>query len=397
MEGISRLIADDIFRNINYDSWQELFIPKRDFLTFIAMKKTLILSLFISLKMFGQVPKMEVIVPDFGETDGIVGILKTTNPNFPYSAVKGRNFSSTAIGWGVYGTHDGYGTGVGGFALGGAGVTGNSTSGIGGRFSSTSGYALITGTGRVGIGTPTPTAQLDVVRGTSPDGTAIFRGTTHVSHFNYATNEDTYIRGGKNGANVIINDVVGLGNVGIGTTTPQAKLHVSQGNLRVDALAGNGNVQLYADNAGTISGALPIAFSAQCTTYPNISNNTETTVPFNQENFDEGGFYNTTTFEFSAPTKGIYHFDSSVIMGNVISTASSSTFELKILVDGNTNAITVQPILISFFQSLNISQDIKLNAGQKVKISFLQNSGSSKVLTGFTGACLFSGHLITRL
>ena len=126
------------------------------------MKKIIFLSLFISFKMFGQNPKMEVIVPNFGETDGIVGVLKTTSPNYPYSAVKGRNYSSTAIGWGVYGTHDGYGTGVGGFALGGAGVTGNSTSGVGGRFSSTSGFALITGTGRVGIGLSNPNELLDV-------------------------------------------------------------------------------------------------------------------------------------------------------------------------------------------------------------------------------------------
>jgi hypothetical protein len=127
------------------------------------MKKLLFISLFISFKMFGQNPKMEVIVPNFGETDGIVGVLKTTSPNYPYSAVKGRNYSTTAIGWGVYGTHDGSGTGVGGFTSGGgAGVTGHSNSGIGGRFSSTSGYALITGTGRVGIGLSNPNELLDV-------------------------------------------------------------------------------------------------------------------------------------------------------------------------------------------------------------------------------------------
>jgi hypothetical protein len=343
--------------------------------SFITMKKILLLSLFISFKIFGQ---SVTIVPN-NLSDAEFLKIKKDGIGLDHRSANGL------VGVGTYS-----------YAL--AGVIQTHTNHRL-SFSTNNGneQMTLTTTGRIGIGLISPTAQLDVVRGTAPDGTAIFRGTTHVSHFNYSTNEETYIRGGKNGSNVIINDVVGLGNVGIGTTTPQAKLHVSQGNLRIDALAGSGNVQLYADNAGTLSGALPIAFSAQCTTYPNISNNTETTVPFNQENFDEGGFYNTTTFEFNAPTKGIYHFDSSVIMGNVISTASSSTFELKILVDGNTNAITVQPILISFFQSLNISQDIKLNAGQKVKISFLQNSGSSKVLTGFTGACLFSGHLITRL
>lgn len=256
----------------------------------------------------------------------------------------------------------------------------------------------LTTNGYFGIGSnASPTAQLDVMRGTATDGTAIFRGTTHASHFNYSSTEDTYIRGGKNGSKVIINDVLGLGYVGIGTNNPQAKLHISQGALRVDALAGFGKVQLYADDAGTVSGVLPIAFSVQGTLYPNISNNTETTVPFEQEIFDEAGFFNNSTYEFSAPTKGIYHFDSSIIFGNVTSVASGATCRMTLLVDGSINAITIRPMVVSSFQGLNLSQDIKLNAGQKVKITVMQDSGSSKVLTGFTGACIFSGHLITRL
>lgn len=361
------------------------------------MKKLLFISLFISVKMFGQAPKMEVIVPNFGETDGIVGVLKTTSPNFPYSAVKGRNYSSTAIGWGVYGTHDGYGTGVGGFALGGAGVTGNSTTGIGGRFSSTSGYALITGTGNVGIGTPTPTAQLDIIRGTAPDGTAIFRGTTHVSHFNYSTNEDTYIRGGKNSSRVIINDVAGLGNVGIGTNNPQAKLHISQGNLRIDLLAGNGNVQLYADDNGTVSATLPIAFSAKYNaSLTPINNMTATTFPFSTENYDEGGFYNNSTYEFSAPLNGIYHFDCAVTFGIVNTASGTSICSLSILVDAAASAISTQDLKVGGYKTVNLSQDIKLNAGQKVKISVYQSSGNTINLAGFSNS-FFTGRLVTRL
>ena len=77
----------------------------------------------------------------------------------------------------------------------------------------------------VGIGTNAPLASLDIVRGTAPNGTAMFRGTTHTSHFNFGSTEDTYIRGGKDGSNVIINDGT-LGNVGIGTSTPAFKLSV---------------------------------------------------------------------------------------------------------------------------------------------------------------------------
>lgn len=77
----------------------------------------------------------------------------------------------------------------------------------------------INGGGNVGIGINNPTSTLAVVRGTGVNGTAAFYGTTHTSHFNYFTSEDTYIRGGKDAAKVFINDLSGLGSVQIGTAS----------------------------------------------------------------------------------------------------------------------------------------------------------------------------------
>jgi C1q domain len=340
------------------------------------MKKILFFSLFISFKIFGQ---SVTIVPSNVDNTEFLKI-KKEGIGLDHRSANGL------IGVGTYAN------GNGGF------LQTHTNHPL--RFATNNGGIQMTlsTTGRIGIGVLAPTAQLDVARGTAFDGTAIFRGSTHVSHFNYATNEDTYIRGGKNGANVYINDVVGLGFVGIGTSNPQAKLHISQGSLRVDALAGLGNIQLYADNLGTIQATLPIAFSAEVDFYPNISNSIETTVPFNIENFDESGnFDNTTNYEFNAPVNGIYHFDSSVTFGNVTSVASNPTCSMKILVNGSTRAVTTQPMVVSTFQSLNLSHNLKLNAGQKIKITVTQSSGNSVVLSGFSGACLFSGHLVTRL
>lgn len=59
-------------------------------------------------------------------------------------------------------------------------------------------------------------AILDVGRGISVNGTAVFYGSSFSSHFNYSTNEDTYIRGGKPGSRVILNDVNNGGTTKIG-------------------------------------------------------------------------------------------------------------------------------------------------------------------------------------
>lgn len=78
--------------------------------------------------------------------------------------------------------------------------------------------------GNVGIGV-TPDATLELARGTGGRGTLAIQGTARISHFNYSTTEDTYIRGGKATSNVYLND--NGGNVGIGTTAPNARLSIS--------------------------------------------------------------------------------------------------------------------------------------------------------------------------
>jgi hypothetical protein len=70
--------------------------------------------------------------------------------------------------------------------------------------------------GNVGIRTASPNASLSVLRGNGVDGTAAFFGTQHVSHFNYNIDENTYIRGGKTGSSVYINDTHN-GDVNIAT------------------------------------------------------------------------------------------------------------------------------------------------------------------------------------
>ncbi|MCP9756602.1 hypothetical protein EGI26_15665 [Lacihabitans sp. CCS-44] len=238
------------------------------------MKKVLILLMFVSLGLVGQTPKMEIVVGTTENVDGITVTSKNTAPSSHNYSIYGLNKSTTYNGIGVYGGHEGSGTGVHGYSKSGTGVSGFSqmgtfgsgvyglaygagksgvkgysengygngilgeaesgigvkgyalnffsTTGIGGHFSNafSTGYALVTGTGKVGIGTETPVAKMDIM------------GTSYLSHFFYGTPEDTYIRGGKAGSKVLINDIAGMGSVGIGLSNPNELLDVN-GRMRI--------------------------------------------------------------------------------------------------------------------------------------------------------------------
>ncbi|MES2648926.1 MAG: tail fiber domain-containing protein [Bacteroidota bacterium] len=90
---------------------------------------------------------------------------------------------------------------------------------------------------RINVGGYTPSSLL-VGRGTGIDGTAAFSGTSYTSFFNFRTTEHTYIRGGKPGSRVFINDfdtgqiIMGSGGtrVGVNAPDPQYPLEIRQVN-----------------------------------------------------------------------------------------------------------------------------------------------------------------------
>jgi hypothetical protein len=86
---------------------------------------------------------------------------------------------------------------------------------------------FINNVGNVGIGNSNPTASLYVMRGTGLNGTAAFEGTQWASHFNYSTAENTYIRGGKDNAKVLINDLGTNGPVQVGPSATPAGFKMS--------------------------------------------------------------------------------------------------------------------------------------------------------------------------
>jgi Chaperone of endosialidase len=97
----------------------------------------------------------------------------------------------------------------------------------------------ISNTGNVGIKTNAANASLYVIKESNFDGSAVFGGTEYNSYFHYSSSEHTYIRAGKTGGNVYINDAPGgaiiMGNgfnkVGINTGTPSRPLEIRQTGL----------------------------------------------------------------------------------------------------------------------------------------------------------------------
>jgi hypothetical protein len=134
------------------------------------------------------------------------------------------------------------------FDLYGSGTANNAVNG-------TTRAITISRTGNVGIGiAPLGNVRLTVARGTGINGTAVFRGSSWASHFNYSTAEDTYIRGGKPGSYVFLNEGAGgevlMGNplataaslvkVGINSLNPSYALQVKQfNNLGLILVASN--------------------------------------------------------------------------------------------------------------------------------------------------------------
>jgi hypothetical protein len=140
----------------------------------------------------------------------------------------------------------------------GYGVYGRSDYGTGGHFYSQNGYALTTGIGNVGIGTISPSAQLEVAGQVKITGGSPGSGKVLTSDANGLASWQTPSGGG--GGSQWSNAIQGiyntdLTNVGIGTNQPYAKLHVEGGQV---FFTGNINDVLRVTGTGTDLSAVGI-------------------------------------------------------------------------------------------------------------------------------------------
>lgn len=188
---------------------------------------------------------------------------------------------------------------------------------------------------------------------------------------------------------------VNSNNVGIGTTTPTSTLHVN-GTLRIttgNELTGkvltsiddNGNAdwqQLPSTNTGFLAQAPALL----------VDDATATDVVYPTVVFDDGLNYNSSTGVYTAPATGVYHFAASVYY--VFFSTADTEMDIFLEVNGNPVAANTTNSETNTFSN-QVNTDIKLNAGDQVKIQVMNTSGFTELLgDAIDYYASFSGHRI---
>jgi len=167
-------------------------------------------------------------------------------------------------------------------------------------------------------------------------------------------------------------------NVGIGTPNPSAKLEVNgqikingggPGQGKVLISDANGLAVWGEDNpkrgytAFSDVGVLPITAG------------NETQIVFENVDFNDGGHYDPSTGIYNVASEGMYQFNVSVLWG---SNSAPGDFMLGVKVGGNIvrQVRQFRPLSSGVFQQ-NISASFKLYAGDTVEIFVLQNSAAT--------------------
>jgi hypothetical protein len=222
-----------------------------------TLKILFTIFLLFSLGSVAQTAKIESTVGTAEAIDNAVyGLQKNTNPSTFTTGLKGSNKATNGLGTGVFGSHDGSGSGVNGYSVsgngisgtsaGGVGVSGESVNGNGAYFSSSLKYALITGTGKVGIGLNNPTNLLDVngrvrIRHANSETSGIW--------FNNSSNSLSSVAGAFYGMKLDTETGVYIGNAWRFWVN-------SSGDITSTGLAGTGFRSVYADPNGKLTASI---------------------------------------------------------------------------------------------------------------------------------------------
>ena len=181
-------------------------------------------------------------------------------------------------------------------------------------------------------------------------------------------------------------------NVGIGTPTPTAKLEVNgqikitgggPAAGRVLISDAQGLASWGEDNPQKGFSAYSSSGSAS------VSNNSTTQVLFNTENFNDGNYYDAALSQFKVLSAGTYHFNAK-INWNSFSSAGDAT--LAVRVNGVITEQVRQRIAISSGNMQQIiSTNLKLYGGDMVDVAVIQTSGTTQSINLNALESSFSG------
>jgi hypothetical protein len=197
-----------------------------------------------------------------------------------------------------------------------------------------------------------------------------------------------------------------LGNVGIGTTSPNAKFHLD-GSMRLNNLTATPPVVGHVLTATSVQGdaqwqALPPPpvnnYYFQATTgwtAQTVSGNNyyEYLTNLNTEVMDPSNSYNATTCEFTAPVTGLYSFSSYLTINSVTTSPGGVIFGFVVNNATSMNPAQVpivvgSPGMYTTDENLSFSGLIYLNAGDNVKIGMYGADGGENFSVSYAG---FSG------
>ena len=157
----------------------------------------------------------------------------------------------------------------------------------------------------------------------------------------------------------------------------------------------NGSV-LSINTSGNPTWQEPVAFAVNDLGAADLSvlHNTDTKFVFAAEEYDLGGDFNLATSEFTAPAKGVYHFDAFAYWNG--HTNGTGYVAISIMKNGALYATTREPAIINEGVSNNIGINVLLNVGDKITCQGYQNSGVAQSIFQDGRTVKFSGYLVAK-
>lgn len=140
-------------------------------------------------------------------------------------------------------------------------------------------------------------------------------------------------------------------------------------------------------------------FGATRSTAQTIETGSDTIVQYNTEVYDPSSSYNNTTYKFTAPATGVYHFDASVLFTSTSNWNAGETCEMIAYYDGGADKRmgtrdTIQ-VSGSYYWKVSISFDYKMTSGKTMEIRVFQSSGSNLNLFNSAPFNYFTGHWVS--